>query len=101
MPRSALMGDVNEPSAGPPPETLDDLVAKLAAECPFWTAANWRDFMALGDDDKRIVAKGMKDAAVASGPDAWDVTCKILETTLTVAAGISGIAGAVSAVRAL
>lgn len=83
------------------PASLDELTTQLAAECPYWSKEDWQRFFALSDDDKRIVAKGMKDAAVASGPDAWDITVKVLETTLTVAAGISGIAGAVSAVRGL
>jgi len=84
-----------------PAETQEELIQQLAETCTFWTAQDWHDWLNLSPEDQALTAKALQQAAIGQGPDVFGTIIKILEVTVTVASGIAGVAGAITALRAL
>jgi hypothetical protein len=86
----------------------DETLNQLAQECPFWGVEDWRRFLALSKDDQALTAQAFHQASIAAGVDYKAVALKILNAFLTVASGVStvagaagGVAGAIQALEAL
>jgi len=78
------------------------LSTQLALECPHWDQARWDRFVFTLTPQEQILEVQMyKDAATVAQPTFWSVAEVILTDTMTAAGIISGIAGAVAAIKAL
>ena len=78
----------------------DELTTKLATTGIGWDKTRWDRFVtSLTPEEQQLEVQMMLDAAAPPSTDAWNVVLTILQDVLVVAAGVTGIAGAISAVR--
>jgi len=80
----------------------DKLSTQLALECPHWDKPRWDRFVfTLSPDEQKLELQMYADAATEAQPTFFSVAEIILTDTMTAAGIISGIAGAISAIRGL
>jgi hypothetical protein len=84
-----------------PEAAMTDLVDKLAEQCTFWTAEEWAQFLALSPNDQSLVARALKQSAIAPNVDKLKVAILILEAIVTVGSGVGAVAGGAQALRAI
>ena len=81
--------------------TADELDAALAQACPHWTPDRWREFREASPEDQALALQMLEDAAEPPPADWTTKALSILEAAVSVAAGVSGIGGAISTIRGL
>lgn len=80
----------------------EELTTQLAEVCPFWTAKEWADFLAMSLEDQLLVAHGLEESATPpSASGGWATALKVLETTAAVVGAVTGIASGVVAIKAI
>ena len=86
--------------------TLDTLTTKLAISGVGWDKDRWARFINdLTPEEQMLEAQMYSDAAQGPGTDAWaealDIITVVLSVAGTIAANVTGVAGAISAVQAV
>ncbi len=79
----------------------DRLFADLAATGVRWDAARWARWLELSDAEKSLTIQMYADSEQGPAPSAWSEVLTVLVAAAEVAGAVAGLAGAVTAVRAL
>lgn len=80
----------------------DKLSTQLALECPHWDKPRWDRFVfTLTPDEQKLEVQMYGDAATMVQPTFFSVAGIILTDAMTAAGIISGITGAIQAIRGL
>lgn len=91
-----------------PEELREKLLVDLSAQCPFWSSERWDVFLRMNAEDQKDVLRAYQLGETPASPTFLSIASTILQDFLgavsvvtTVAAGVTGVASATLAIKAL
>ena len=78
----------------------EDYFAELAILTGM-TRQEWADFLAMSPEMQLVAVQGYRDMTWRRDPDVWPRVLAVIEAVATVAGAITGVAGALAALRSI